>query len=95
MTFSSDPTAGGQVFATLETRTQVVRDGHPVFCAAVLSLDGPAESMTFDRPVPDGTVISDGALQRGRLAGGRVGCESQIVRAPTTWGPLQGCTTEG
>ena len=94
VTFSSDPTAGGHVLATLETRTQVVRDGHAVMCAAVLSLDGPAESMTFERPVPDGTVISDGAPADG-LWPSSCQAKSQIVRAGTLWRSFQGCTAEG
>ncbi|MGZ4693956.1 MAG: hypothetical protein ACXWA3_10040, partial [Acidimicrobiales bacterium] len=67
--FSSDPTQGGQIQASLKTRTQVMRDGHALFCDAVLAVDGPtegpAESITFDRPVPDGTVISDGMPSDG------------------------------
>ncbi len=94
VTFSADPTAGGQVLATLETRTQVVRDGHPLLCDAVLSLDGPAESMTFERPVPDGTVISDGAPPDA-LGWSSCRAKVQLVRAPTTWRSFQGCTTEG
>ena len=94
VSFSSDPTQGGQVLATLQTRTQVVRDGRPLLCEAVMSIDGPVESITLDRPVPDGTIITDG---RSPDASGPSSCRArtQVVRAPTSIGFAPGCTAEG
>src|SRR3954471_4394078 len=97
VSFSSDPTEGGTLTATLETRTQVLRDGDPVFCAAVLSLDGPVERIRLDRPVPAGTVISDGAPQELLWPSSGSGCRAraQVVRIPTTVPPYRACTAEG
>jgi hypothetical protein len=95
VSFSSDPTEGGQIAATLDTRTQVVRDGRPVLCNAVLSLDGAVERIHLDRPVPDGTIITDGSSSGPPTSVPCATPRTQIVRAPTVLGPFPACTAVG
>jgi hypothetical protein len=95
VSFSSDPGEGGQISATLDTRTQVVRDGHPVFCSAVLSLDGPIERIRLDRPVPDSTIIVDGSTSGPPDGHPCAGNKVQVVRAPTVLRAFPGCTAVG
>jgi hypothetical protein len=91
--FSSDPTAGGDLTATLETRTQTMRDGHSLFCSLGMAVGGTAHAVTLDRRVPDGTLITDGSTRDAETCGRRA---SQAVRAPTSAGPVTyGCTLEG
>ena len=93
ITFSSDPTVGGPVTATLDTRWPHVRDGHVQFCNASLQIDSPWKSVTLDRPVPDGTIITDGtpADQLDPMFCGHP--VSQVVRAPTVLAPTWSCET--
>ena len=99
VSFSSDPTHGGEVTALLETRRQSVRDGHDLFCPASLQIDTPIRTVTFDHAVPDGTIITDGVP--GDLPGDLVDpmfCgrpQTQVVRSPTTIGPTLTCTLAG
>ena len=95
VSFSTDPTEGGQVAATMETRTQVMRDGRALFCNAALSLDGPIERVRLDRPVPDGTIVVDGDTTGAPEAHPCAGTATQVVRAPTTLGIFPGCAAVG
>ena len=89
VTFRSDPTQGGAVTAVFHERYLVWHDGHGMFARASWQFDTPVQSVTFDRPIPEDTVITDGATTFD--VGVCAHAVSQPVHAPTTLGGFAPC----